>query len=175
MQAIIQNVTNNDQLEGIKALYLKSFPPNERREFYEFKLLLQKSEFEVYLFILNHQIVGFASLWYLNDFVFIEHLAIDPIFRGQGIGSDAVKYFLSHINKTFLLEVEPPTDEVNVKRVEFYKRLGFRLIDMLYMQPSYDGVKPEVEMRLMLSADNYGDDWLNSCVRLIRSKVYGKT
>lgn len=167
-------IRNENDLYSIKDLYVNSFPPNERREFDKVKFQILKPENEIFKILLGDIVVGFISIWNFSDFVFIEHFAVKQELRGQGIGSDVINQITSKINKPFVLEVEPPTEEFSIKRVNFYKRLGFRLVDKLYMQPSYDGVKPEVELRLMLTADDYSDDWLNSCVRLIRSKVYGK-
>jgi ribosomal protein S18 acetylase RimI-like enzyme len=167
-------IRNSADLLKIKILYEDSFPNNERREFYELEAQILKPENEIYTIARNGKTLGFVSIWNFNDFVFIEHFAIDPECRGQGIGSDAIKLIIGSYSKPFVLEVEPPKDEVSIKRINFYKRLGFKLVDKLYMQPSYDGVKPEVELRLMLTVDNYTDDRLNNCTSLIRSKVYGK-
>jgi GNAT superfamily N-acetyltransferase len=174
MSLQLYRIKNSADLLKIKNLYVDSFPENERREFHELESQIHIPENEIYTIAREGDTLGFISIWNFSDFVFIEHFAINSDYRGQGIGSVTIKLIIGNFSKPFVLEVEPPTDEVSTKRVEFYNRLGFRLVEKFYMQPSYDGVKPEVELRLMYTADNLRDEWLNNCVSLIRTKVYGK-
>ncbi|MTI66264.1 MAG: GNAT family N-acetyltransferase [Firmicutes bacterium] len=82
----------------------------------------------------NNVLVGFCSTWDLHDFVFIEHIAIDNELRGQGYGSKLIEDILSR-NKNVILEVEKPENNIAKKRIEFYKKHGFKLNLFHYEQP----------------------------------------
>ena len=46
-----------------------------------------------------------------------------------------LKAYLNRSDKPIFLEVELPENDISVRRIEFYKRLGFYLNDFEYLQP----------------------------------------
>jgi len=78
---------------------------------------------------------AFIAYWQLEGFVFIEHFAVSQALRGGGIGANFMREFLSFINMPVILEVEPPDTQAAIRRIEFYKRLGFKHNRFEYMQP----------------------------------------
>jgi hypothetical protein len=83
-----------------------------------------------------------------------------------------VQAVMDTTSKPIVLEVEPPVDEDSIRRVRFYSSLGFSILPQVYMQPSYDGVKPSVELKLMTNYNLPTDTWVMSCIRIIIASVY---
>lgn len=174
MEISFKKIESETEFEIIKSLYLIAFPPEERREYSE---LIQQIYFEncaVYLICVNQKIAGFCILWNFCDFVFLEHFAIESGLRGQGIGERVLAMIRENFNKPVLLETELPKDEISSRRVNFYLRNGFHLLERCYLQPSYDGIKPEVELKLMSTLANISDKKLEEYIQQIRDKVYHK-
>lgn len=121
----------------------KAFPYEERRSVIEQEKCLTDSRFDFFEIYDESEDIGFVAIWNLPSFVFIEHIAIDSALRGCGYGSKAIDLIKSHYNKSIVLEAEEPITEQQIKRIAFYKKLGFYVNDFYYEQPSYhngDGV-----------------------------------
>ena len=99
------------------------------------------------------QTLGLLTTWEFDDFIYIEHFAIDPTLRSQGYGSEALKAFIHEHGKPLVLEAEPPTDALSIRRIKFYERIGLTLYDFPYMQPAYTEDSNPVELRLMGTLD----------------------
>jgi ribosomal protein S18 acetylase RimI-like enzyme len=156
----------------IKNLYLTAFPPSERREFAELKKQIYNDGCNVNLIFVDEKVAGFIIFWNFDEFVFLEHFAIEPGLRGLGTGERTLAKIKALYQKTVILETEPPADEMTRRRIGFYERNGFHLLDRHYLQPSYDGIKPEVEMKLMCNSANISSEKLEKHVQYIREKVY---
>jgi RimJ/RimL family protein N-acetyltransferase len=172
MRISLRLITSNLELEEIKGIYINSFPANERREFNELEKQLEKSDNQIFQVRLKQITIGFISLWNFDDFVFVEHIAISSSQRGKGYGKMVVQAVMDTTSKPIVLEVEPPVDEDSIRRVRFYSSLGFSILPQVYMQPSYDGVKPSVELKLMTNYNLPTDIWVMSCIRIIIASVY---
>lgn len=141
-------------------LYIDAFPPEERRPVD--KMPPADPAFNFYA-------VGDAGLltaWEFPDFTYVEHFAVYPHMRGSGIGSEA----LAALNGTVVLEVEPPeTGEMARRRIAFYERNGFRLLDVDYLQPPYSPGLPSVPLRLMVRGDLPD---VETAIFILHSRVY---
>jgi len=117
-------------------LMSEAFPSIERRSYENQKKLLCN---EAYNIIIENDeeenIIAFIANWEFNDFSFIEHFAVDSKIRGNGMGTSMLKDYLKKCNKLIFLEVELPENDISVRRIEFYKRLGFHLNNFKYLQP----------------------------------------
>jgi ribosomal-protein-alanine N-acetyltransferase len=73
-------------------------------------------------------VVGYLCLWVVADEVHVTNLAVDPAWRGQGIGRFLLGTLLAHHHaqgaRRAFLEVRP--DNVEARRL--YKGLGFQEI-----------------------------------------------
>ena len=150
-----------------------AFPYNERRDREQWTQLFKFNEFHCYFLQdeLNANIVGFVTFWKYDEFVFIEHLAIDVKFRGKGYGTEFLKDFRL-LNKTnIILEVEPPVSEQAIKRIKFYRKSGFFLNDgFYYEQPSYHKAE-RVPLILMSTVPLRKEDF-NKFIERTRSNCY---
>ena len=93
--------------------------------------------------------IGLLTTWEFADFIYIEPFAIAPTLRSQGYGSEALKAFIKEHSTPLILEAEPPTDALSIRRIKFYERCGFTLHNYPYMQPAYTKESHPVELRLM--------------------------
>jgi ribosomal protein S18 acetylase RimI-like enzyme len=172
MEIGFKKISDTSQLNVIKELYCSAFPANERREYSGLVQLLYNAECVVNLIFADQKIAGFIIVWEFQNFVFIEHFAIEPELRGQGIGEKSLTIITKNYYKPVILETEPPIDEMSKRRVGFYQRNGFHLLRNQYFQPSYDGIKPKVELRLMSTKSDYSSSQMDECISVIREKVY---
>lgn len=174
MDIQILKATTETNLEQVRDLYLGAFPANERRRFEGFlQQLQQKKSCSVFLAMQGPQNLGFFTLWDFNSFVFIEHLAVWPAFRGRRIGEGILQWVLTHYHCPVILEVEPPQDEMTRRRVAFYRRNGFFLLDYNYSQPSYDGIIPGPVLNLMCSVPNPISLLVEEFFLRTKEEVYG--
>lgn len=116
-----------------------AFPYEERRDFSKQLECLNDNRFNFFEIYDREETVGFIALWDLEGFVFIEHIAIDSDKRSGGYGSKAIELVKELYKKCIILEAENPETEQQIKRIRFYDRLGFKVNDFYYEQPSYHG------------------------------------
>ncbi len=124
-------------------LYLSAFPESERRELdYQIETM-GKEEYHCFTIVDSDNPIGILFWWDLKEFAYIEHLATTPEVRGKGYGNQIMEEFISQGKKRVLLEVEHPTDEICLRRIRFYERMGFVLNHHPYYQPSLKQVADE--------------------------------
>ena len=128
----------------------ESFPENEIRMYEDFISKLKHDNFAVVILSTQStKVEGFITFWQLQTFHFVEHFAIAPHLRGKGIGSALLSTYIKENNRPVVLEVEPPTTAISIKRIKFYERLGFTLTNFAYQQPAYRDNSEPVDLLLM--------------------------
>lgn len=165
-------LSSEDALFGpFSELFQSSFPVNERRPLESLKKIIS-DESDVYCdaVLRNNVYVGLLVYWDFADFVYVEYLAVDPDIRGGGIGARILSQLRDGARKPVVLEVEPPLNELAKRRIGFYERNGFVLLDNEYFQPSY-GLVPGLELKLM-SSGNLALD-ISEVIDIIHRRVYG--
>jgi ribosomal protein S18 acetylase RimI-like enzyme len=161
-------------LVRIKNTYESSFPEEERRAFsLVHKLIIDKPAFAAYALFQNDKYIGFITAWAFENFVYIEHFAIELIYRNSGIGAKVMRQFLLN-KRSIVLEVEEPKDDLSRRRVNFYVRLGFVLDSHFYFQPSYHKDGDRVKMRLMSYGDINMEDSFDKVCNILYENVYGR-
>lgn len=159
----------------VEHLMHTAFPQEERRD------TLQQREFsDVHPLFSNNIIledgtpIGMISYWNMGDFFYIEHFAIDPTLRNGGYGKRVLESIKEQLQGPIVLEVEEPTDEMSSRRINFYKRLGFILIEKTYMQPPYRKGDNELPMFLMVYGEMKMDSNFEKVKNTIYKEVYGQ-
>lgn len=103
-----------------------------------------------------HVLVGEGSS---PSLTYLQYLVIDAAQRGGGIGAQAYRAVRDVLPPTagLILEVEDPARcpegqerDLAHRRIQFYARLGLRLLDVPYVQPPASPGLPAWPMRLML-------------------------
>lgn len=127
-------------------LYEASFPDCERWNADGYDRAFGDPLFEADGIWRGEEFVGILFHWKAGDFHYVEHLAISPRLRGQNMGSKALAAFAE--GQRVILEIDPPEDEISVRRLHFYRRLGFTENPQEYIHPSFR--KPFHAHRLVL-------------------------
>lgn len=149
MQLPIQQIRvewNTPLFKQAWQLYTETFPQNERRDLETHEFLMKNTPtFHCEVLLQNKQFSGLLFWWKFEQLSFIEHFAILPTLRNQGIGQIVLQNFITATKTPIILEVEPAHNSAQKKRITFYERLGFQLNKFPYLQPPYrkeDGFTP---------------------------------
>ena len=173
---IYKKTTSTDcNIENLKNLYISSFPEDERRDFNEvLRLLDDSSPFNIIVATKDDStFAGFIGYWDFDNFIYIEHFAVEPELRGQKIGEKFLAHMASFSSKPIVLEVELPEEEMSIRRIKFYERNGYILREEIkYIQPPYSAGKNSLELKLMTLGSL---DLSNDCneIKTIHKEVYG--
>ena len=148
-----------------------AFPYEERRDYSDQKECLENKYFKFFEIYDCDLAVGFTALWVFENFVFIEHIAIDEDKRGSGYGSKAIELIKEKYNKPLILEAEAPVTEQQIKRINFYNRLGFNVNSFNYTQPSYHGGEG-VPLLILSYPNKLTDEEFEEFLKETRREVY---
>lgn len=142
-------------LDSVRSVYMDSFPEEERRPWESIVALIESgAPFFKFIIVQNkdNEDVGFYTLWRFPEARYIEHFAVKPALRGNGIGTEIISKIIAEAdNIPVVIEVEPAdsSDQASA-RIRFYEKAGFTaMIDYEYIQPPYAKGLPEVPMMLM--------------------------
>ena len=118
-------------------LYRVSFPIYEQRYFRNQMQILEKSDYHFCSIYEGEKFVGILLYWETCTSIYIEHFAIKSQLRGKNYGSEALKLLIRDSSKTVILEIDPPKDEISVRRKYFYERVGFVCNPYINIHPPY--------------------------------------
>lgn len=128
-------------------LYQHSFPENERWNEADYARAFCDPCFEADGIWRGEEFIGILFHWQTGSCRYVEHLAISSALRGQNMGSVALKAFCDRVGQV-ILEIDPPVDEISIRRRHFYERLGFVMNPYEYIHPSFR--RPFLAHQLML-------------------------
>ena len=172
----IIKATDEHRLQLIEDLYMRAFPKAERKPFQ----LMVKKQAEGTMELLSieeeNQFLGLAIFAHDKDIALLDYFAISDEYRGQGIGSRALKALQKiYTGKRFVLEIETtkkPCNDLKMrnKRKEFYLRNGLHTMD-------FDVMLFGVEMEMLSNADHlnfdeYLDVYKNACGLKYADKIH---
>lgn len=157
-------------------LLIKTFPVGEYRELKMLRHYTDNREnFHNHIIFDNKRPVGLITIWNLNDFNYVEHFAILPDKRNKGYGKRVINLIEKGLKKPVVLEVELPEDKIAIRRIEFYKRLNFKLWEVEYNQPPYKSGEESIPMFLMIYGELIkGKDYFRVKNKL-HKEIYGVT
>lgn len=105
-------------------LYGISFPEHEQREQDSQQLIMSQPDYQFNLIFDENLFVGLMLCWETETFIYVEHFCILPDLRNNSYGSRSLD-LLSERGKTVILEIDPPVDDISIRRKGFYMRSGF--------------------------------------------------
>lgn len=149
-----------------------SFPKDEYRTYDEQKALLNNPAYEIYTYSDDDTLKAFIAMWKFDSFMYIDHFAVDPIHRGNGIGSEFLREAVRIFGKMVCLEVELPNNEAASRRIDFYKRNNFFLNKYPYMQPPISTGRNPVPLLIMTSGRPVNDMEFKKIKETLYSQVY---
>lgn len=132
-------------------LYEESFPRNERRSYDHQRTAFHSPHYYMGLYVEGDRVNGLLGYWEFDDYIYIEHLAVNPSLRGGGYGTRILAGLIDTTEKTLILEIEPVESEYTMKRFRFYERLGFKTNPYAHIQPLYHDDDPEGFMLMILT------------------------
>ncbi len=165
---------NETEFDTIFSIMEMSFPIDEYRPYDEQRALLYDAKYCIYVLADSDSadLKGFIAIWQLEDFTFIEHFAVNPIYRNQGLGTLILQEIRQLTGCQFCLEVEPPQTDFAKRRIAFYKRNGFYLNDYPYMQPSISKGRQPIPLLIMSSEDGMEEARFAYIKKVIYREVY---
>ena len=157
----------------IEALLTEAFPEEERRDNNkQSELINTREDFHCNLLEEDGVAVGLMNYWALNGFVFLEHFAVDSSKRNGGFGQKALNTLKEEVHFPIILEAEEPHDDLSKRRIGFYERQGFELLDIEYFQPPYRKEDGYLPLKLMTFGDLHMDTHHQDVIDEIYQKVY---
>ena len=128
-------------------IYRRSFPYKEQRSEEDHIRALADPAFRAEGIWRGDEFIGILFHWGADGYRYVEHLAVSPALRGQNMGSAALSAFCRKVGRV-ILEIDPPADDISIRRLHFYERLGFVANPYRYIHPSFR--KPFTPHRLVL-------------------------
>ncbi|MGN6421027.1 MAG: GNAT family N-acetyltransferase [Pseudobacter sp.] len=140
---------DHPQMSFIRELYESTFPEEERRDWSQLLQLLGEPGMQLSVVMENQQPLGFVIAWKLGSWYYVEHLAIDPAQRGKNYGGRVMEVILEAGHGHVILEVERVHDNNSQRRISFYEKLGYVIVNLDYHQPPYRKGGAALPMHLM--------------------------
>ncbi|HBG59130.1 GNAT family N-acetyltransferase [Proteiniphilum sp. UBA1028] len=131
---IIQNDT--ESWNKVWKLYEESFPVAERRKVGDHLLACGDDRFSPLSAWEGEELIGLMFFWEWDSYRYLEHLAVNPLQRGRGYGSQLLKHLRDSAH-TIILEIDPLSDEQSVRRLQFYERAGYTLTPYRFVHLPY--------------------------------------
>ena len=164
-----EELQNRKKISKIFYRYEKTFPEEERRSKDQFLDLAENPDAFVYSINHEDENIGYCVIWELQEFYFLEHFEVFEEFRNQKFGEKILESLQEKFEK-LILETEPDSlSEIAERRLRFYERNGFSVIEKNYLQPSYSEGKYAVNLFLMA---NFEPENLETLVKEIHEMVY---
>ena len=139
-------------------LYREAFPPSERRTLDELKRILDtEPRFTASALMREGQFTGFFTYWTFDRFVY------------------TIRSFLSLHTLPVVLEVEMPDEPDAIRRIHFYERNGFKVVQHPYAQPYYDGSGRMLPMLIMTNDTHFANKHFQMIKKTLYEEVYGVT
>ncbi|MDE7119417.1 MAG: GNAT family N-acetyltransferase [Muribaculaceae bacterium] len=156
-QIILKRLNGTDVIpDSVRETYIGSFPEAERRDWSDIVTRVTGNDpfFSLYVIEADGMPVGFVTTWLLPDALYVEHFAIFPHLRSNGLGAGSIAAIKALApDKPVVLEVElPETSHEAQRRIAFYERTGFTAMeDFPYFQPPYRPGGESVPLMLMVT------------------------
>src|SRR5699024_9780780 len=160
--------------DEILTILEEAFPPSERRTKADQKKLMDLEEYSIFGLKERGNLIGFVAEWEGPEYRFVEHFVVDEAFRGNGVGSGLLNDYHDLSDKPVILEVEPPENDVQKKRIKFYEKNGYHLSEYSYVQPTINADIKGVPLVLMSYPDRLNDDLFLALKDWLFSTVYNK-
>ena len=148
-----EELQNRKKISKIFSRYEKTFPEDERRSKEQFLDLAENPDVFVFLIKNEDETIGYCVIWELSNFYFLEHFEVFEEFRNQKFGEKILESLQEKFEK-MILETEPDSlSEIAARRLQFYQRNGFEIVEKNYLQPSYGEGKSSLHLFLMANIE----------------------
>ncbi len=153
--------TNERMYKWAMDLLAVSFPATERRDDDLQQRVMSHPDYRLCAIMDGETPVGVVGYWETANFVYFENFCVMPQKRNGGYGS-ATLQLLTQNPKPFILEIEPPVDDLTRRRKAFYERNGMVENPYPHVQPHYRRGDPDLPLVIMtyktqISPSQYAD------------------
>lgn len=125
-----------------------SFPPCERRDDDLQRAVMLHPDYRLCAIMDGGVPVGVVGYFDTPEFIYFENFCISPDKRNGGYGSQTLQ-LLTASGKPFILEIEPPEDELTRRRLAFYQRNGMVVNSYPHIQPHYRADDPDLPLTVL--------------------------
>lgn len=154
-------------------LYTEAFPPEERREVKQLENLLQTESAMFFNAVeCDGELAGLFVYWDFGSFYYLEHLAVFASMRNRKIGEQILSWVTENLKGVRILEVEPADTEMATRRIRYYERNGYRILDKSYLQPPYTPDGKDFPLWIMGNVADQPEEVLKQEIQIIKDKVY---
>jgi GNAT superfamily N-acetyltransferase len=129
-------------------IYETSFPEHEQRFYDRQTAVMSNPLYHFDLIMDDGAFSGILLYWELSPCTYIEHFAIHSSIRGKALGSRSLGTFCEN-HSSVVLEIDPPINEISIRREQFYQRLGFKRNDYAHKHPAYRKKFPPHDLVVM--------------------------
>lgn len=140
--------SDKNRWQQVWDLYESSFPVAERRKADDHLRACSDTLFYPISAWEGNKLIGILFYWEWDSYRYLEYLAVNPELRGQGFGSELLRY-LRDSNHTIILEIDPLINELSVRRLQFYERAGFTLTPYRFMHLPYRAESQSQELLIL--------------------------
>ncbi len=151
-------------------LYEAAFPYAERRSLDCQRAAMANAAFHCLRLEQGGVFAGILFCWMSPAFIYVEHLAISPEMRGQGIGHQALELICGQ-GIPIILEIEPVDDAATERRWRFYRSAGFHRLPYHHLQPLYHNGDTPMVLELLSYPHAMSEDEVAACELFMRSLV----
>lgn len=171
---LLQKISD-DEFDMVYDIMKRSFPVDEYRPYAEQKALLGNSMYSIYAIpdTEDNRLKAFITVWKFEDFAYIEHFAVNSIYRNEGLGTLILQEISEIIGCRICLEVELPATDIARRRIGFYVRNGFFINDYEYIQPPISEGKNPIPLRIMTFGGSISKEDFEHMKGNIYREVYG--
>ncbi len=146
--------------EALYAIYTRSFPIFEQRILSDHIQALNDKEYFCHAVKdAQNTVVGLLCTWRTDSFIYVEHLAILESERRKNIGTNLLKQLIETSDVPIILEIDPPVDDISIRRKGFYEKLGFIVNDFVHIHPAFTEKSGSYELKVLsipsISAETY--------------------
>ena len=131
-------------------LYSISFPSHEQRESLSQEQVLQQDAYHFDVICDSGEFIGEILYWDIGSAFYIEHFCVLPAMRNKHYGQ---KILNAYQPTPLILEIDPPVDELSIRRKGFYERCGFVANPYYHIHPAYHRGNAGHELVIMSSPE----------------------
>lgn len=131
-------ITPEDSIrwKSVWTLYEESFPVAERRKMGDHLRACGDDRFFPLSAWEGGELIGLMFFWEWDSYRYLEYLAVNPALRGHGYGSQLLRHLRDSAH-TIILEIDPLSNELSVRRLQFYERSGYTLTPYRFVHLPY--------------------------------------